>query len=105
MNKLVKINVLLLILMLGMSARAQVADTQLGNYVEILPTDSKDEIIRKAANVTPSAKQMAWQEMELTAFLHFGINTFTNREWGDGKENPKLFNPKRLDAGQWPKNA
>ena len=91
--------------MVGMSAMAQVTGAQLGNYVEILPTDSKDEIIRKAANVTPSPKQMAWQEMELTAFLHFGINTFTNREWGDGKEDPQLFNPKELDAGQWVKTC
>jgi alpha-L-fucosidase len=101
MKKSIKIYVFLLFAIISLSARAQVADSPLGNYVEILPTDSEDEIIRKAANVTPSPKQMAWQEMELTAFLHFGINTFTNREWGDGKEDPQLFNPIKLDAGQW----
>lgn len=73
------------------------------NYVEILPSDSKDEIIEKASEVAPSPKQMRWQELELTAFLHFGINTFTNREWGEGTEDPKLFNPSLLDAKQWVK--
>lgn len=75
------------------------------NYAEILPGDSKEEIMRKAANLTPSERQLRWQKMELTGFLHFGINTFTNREWGDGKEDPKLFNPDELDAGQWVKTC
>lgn len=105
MKELFKIVIASILVMHCIAAGAQVTDLPLGNYVEILPTDSRDEIIRKAANVTPSAKQMAWQEMELTAFLHFGINTFTNREWGDGTENPKLFNPKALDARQWVKTC
>jgi alpha-L-fucosidase len=49
----------------------------------------------------PTPQQLAWQEAELTMFLHFGINTFTDREWGDGKEDPRLFNPSQLDASQW----
>jgi alpha-L-fucosidase len=71
------------------------------NYVPILPTDGKAEIIRKAAHVMPSPRQLRWQKLELTAFFHFGINTFTDREWGDGKEDLLLFNPMRLDARQW----
>ena len=51
--------------------------------------------------VKPTPQQLAWQEAELSMFLHFGINTFTDREWGDGREDPKLFNPVELDAGQW----
>jgi len=71
------------------------------NYVSFTSSNTQEEIISKAANVVPSEKQLRWQKLELTAFFHFGINTFTNAEWGDGTENPKLFNPKKLDAGQW----
>lgn len=71
------------------------------NVVVINPTDSPADIVRKAADVVPSARQFNWQRQELTAFLHYGINTYTGREWGDGKESPALFNPSRLDADQW----
>lgn len=49
----------------------------------------------------PSAPQLAWQRGEMYMFVHFGINTFTGNEWGDGTENPASFNPSRLDARQW----
>jgi len=51
--------------------------------------------------VRPTPQQLAWQEAELSMFLHFGMNTFTDREWGQGTEDPRLFNPANLDAGQW----
>jgi alpha-L-fucosidase len=53
----------------------------------------------------PSPSQLAWQRDELALFLHFGVNTFTNREWGDGTEDPSIFNPERLDARQWARAA
>ncbi len=53
----------------------------------------------------PSAAQLQWQRDELALFLHFGINTFTNSEWGDGSEDPALFDPTALDAGQWARSA
>lgn len=62
-----------------------------------------EEKIDMASRLIPSPQQLAWQQMELTAFLHFGVNTFTGREWGDGKENPIVFNPTELDAEQWAK--
>ena len=49
----------------------------------------------------PNARQLEWWGRERTAFLHFGINTFTGNEWGDGTEDPALFNPTELDCRQW----
>ncbi len=56
-----------------------------------------------ASRLRPADKQLDWQRLELTAFLHFGVNTYTNREWGDGTESPEIFNPVGLDARQWVK--
>lgn len=55
--------------------------------------------------VTPSDYQVEWQELECYMFIHFGPNTFTDVEWGDGKEDPKVFNPSDLDCRQWAATA
>jgi alpha-L-fucosidase len=57
------------------------------------------------ARPRPSPSQLAWQRDELALFLHFGVNTFTDREWGDGHENPSIFSPSNLDARQWARSA
>ena len=75
------------------------------SFVQLLPSDNEQEMVAKAAHVQPSARQLRWQQLELTAFFHFGINTFTNKEWGDGKEDISQFNPTKLDAKQWVKTV
>jgi alpha-L-fucosidase len=57
------------------------------------------------ARPRPSQSQLAWQRDELALFVHFGVNTFTDREWGDGREDPSIFSPEALDARQWARAA
>lgn len=62
-------------------------------------------LVRQGPRPLPSSSQLLWQRDELALFLHFGVNTFTDREWGDGRESPSLFGPARLDARQWARVA
>ncbi len=58
-------------------------------------------LARLAASVRPSPRQLSWQQHGFVAFVHFGMNTFTDREWGDGAEEPGLFAPTDFSADQW----
>lgn len=53
----------------------------------------------------PDTNQLIWQQREQYMFLHFGVNTFTDREWGEGTESPSVFNPSDFNAKQWAKAA
>ncbi|MCD7923539.1 MAG: alpha-L-fucosidase [Bacteroides sp.] len=60
-----------------------------------------EQKVDMASRLVPTRQQLEWQQLEFTCFLHFGMNTFTGNEWGDGKEDPAIFNPTELDCEQW----
>ncbi|NKI25449.1 alpha-1,3/4-fucosidase [Arenibacter sp. 6A1] len=71
------------------------------NTIPVKDTDTKDSIVLKAAHVVPTANQYEALKNEFIAFIHFGPNTFTRMEWGNGKEDPKIFDLQNLDTDQW----
>jgi len=60
---------------------------------------------RRPARPVPTPAQLRWQREEVAIFVHFTVNTFTGREWGDGTESPALFAPSALDPRSWARAA
>ncbi|MBD3181859.1 glycoside hydrolase family 29 [Candidatus Poribacteria bacterium] len=56
-------------------------------------------------DVLPTKQQIEYQQMELIGFIHYTVNAFTDKEWGDGTESPSIFNPSKLDTSQWARVA
>lgn len=63
--------------------------------------DLESDEVNRLISVLPTERQLAFQNVEFMTFAHFGMNTFTDREWGTGKESENLFNPTDLDTDQW----
>ena len=74
---------------------------EFSNVIKIQADDNLETIKAKAAHVIPNHRQVLGLDNEFIAFIHFGPNTFSGREWGTGLEDPALFNPSDIDAQQW----
>ena len=96
-----KQQILTLILSLASLTGLHAQETYYEKHVAFPATATAAEKLDMASRLVPTPQQLEWQQMELTAFLHFGVNTFTGREWGDGTEGPNIFNPTALDCEQW----
>ncbi|WP_250629599.1 alpha-L-fucosidase [Aureibaculum algae] len=71
------------------------------NTIKIDGDDTNDSILLKAAHIIPTPNQYEALKNEFIAFIHFGPNTFTRMEWGNGMEDPKIFNLQKLNTDQW----
>ena len=81
--------------------RGTVLRLNVGLIVLLLCTCARPIFGQSAVDLKPSPQQTEWQDLEMGAIIHFGPNTFLDREWGDGTADPKVFNPTQFDPEQW----
>ncbi len=96
-HNIMKYSLLIATLLFASQAIAQ----DYSNVQTVLPSDIPETIVAKAAHVVPTARQLAHLDNEFIGFIHFGPNTFTGREWGNGMESPKIFAPGTVDTDNW----
>ncbi len=89
-----------LLLTSAFNIRAQEPKNE-GTWVNVPAEATPEQVTELAVSVRPSYRQLDYQQREMLGFIHIGMNTFTEREWGNGKENPAIFNPSELNADDW----
>lgn len=96
-----KTKLILTMLGLTLAVGTQAQQQKYQTTIAVNPNDSKQNILHKAAHVVPKPNQLASLKREFIGFVHFGPNTFTRMEWGNGKEDPRIFDLKELHTDQW----
>lgn len=101
MHKLIFSTLLIVLISITSCSQQNKVNLEVKNTYPILESDSREDILLKAAHVVPTANQYRALQDEFIAFIHFGPNTFTRMEWGNGMEDPSVFDLKTLDTDQW----
>ncbi len=84
-----------------MSLKSSITTTLFATFFSFIQATAQTVRPPAPCGPLPSANQLRWQDMEMYAFIHYSLNTYTDQEWGYGNEQLNLFNPNDLDCRQW----